>query len=82
MSDKVVNSSNLGRKRPDGVNIIPPKCGKLLVWDVTCPDMFSPSYLHPECHHQGWSSDYHGKDRKSDAWIQVAGHQEFVTLFH
>ena len=31
-------------KRPDGVSIVPWKCGQLLVWDATCPDTFAPSY--------------------------------------
>ena len=32
-------------KRPDGVSLVPWKCGRLLVWDVTCPDMYAPSYV-------------------------------------
>ena len=31
-------------KRPDGISVVPWKCGKLLVWDATCPDTFAPSY--------------------------------------
>ena len=31
-------------KRPDGVTVVPWRSGKLLIWDVTCPDTFSPSY--------------------------------------
>ena len=31
-------------KRPDGITMVPWKNGKLLVWDVTCPDTFAPSY--------------------------------------
>ena len=31
-------------KRPDGVTVVPLRSGKLLTWDVTCPDTFSPSY--------------------------------------
>ena len=31
-------------KRPDGVSIVPWKCGQLMVWDATCPDTFAPSY--------------------------------------
>ena len=31
-------------KRPDGVMVVPWRCGKLLVWDATCPDTFAPSY--------------------------------------
>ena len=27
---------------PDGVTVVPWKNGKLLVWDVTCPDTFAP----------------------------------------
>ena len=32
-------------KRPDGISVVPWKCGKLLVWDATCPDTFAPSYF-------------------------------------
>ena len=31
-------------KQPDGVSIVPWKCGQLLEWDATCPDIFAPSY--------------------------------------
>ena len=42
-----LESSGLYRsdgKRPDGVSVVPWKDGKLLVWNVTCPDTFVPSY--------------------------------------
>ena len=32
-------------KCPDGITAVPWKCGKLLVWDATCPEMFAPSYI-------------------------------------
>ena len=32
-------------KRPDGASIVPWKGGKILAWDVTCPDTMAPSYL-------------------------------------
>ena len=31
-------------KTPDGVSIVPWKGGKILVWDVTCPDTMAPSH--------------------------------------
>lgn len=31
-------------KRPDGASIVPWKSGRVLVWDVTCPDTLAPSY--------------------------------------
>ena len=31
-------------KRPDGVSIVPWKGGRILVWDVTCPDTLAPSH--------------------------------------
>ena len=31
-------------KRPDGASIVPWKCGKVLVWDATCPDTLAPSH--------------------------------------
>ena len=32
-------------KCPDGVTIMPWKCGCVLVWDVTCPDTYAPSHV-------------------------------------
>ena len=29
----------------DGITVVPWKGGRFLVWDVTCPDTFAPSYL-------------------------------------
>ena len=31
-------------KRPDGASIMPWRGGKVLVWDVTCPDTLAPLY--------------------------------------
>ena len=31
-------------KRPDGASIVPWSTGKVLVWDVTCPDTLATSY--------------------------------------
>ena len=31
-------------KRPDGASIVSWKCGKVLVWDATCPDTLAPSH--------------------------------------
>ena len=32
-------------KHPDGVSIIPWSCGRVLVWDATCPDTLAPSHI-------------------------------------
>ena len=32
-------------KRVDGVSIVPWKSGRALAWDVTCSDIFAPTYL-------------------------------------
>ena len=40
-----VGMSRSDGKRPDGASTIPWERGKLLVWDVTCPDTLAPSYL-------------------------------------
>ena len=31
-------------KRPDGASVVPWKCGKILVWDATCPDTLAKSH--------------------------------------
>ena len=33
------------RKQPDGCSILPWRCGKILVWDATCPDTHAPSHV-------------------------------------
>ena len=32
-------------KRPDGASIMPWSCGRVLVWDATCPDTLAPSHI-------------------------------------
>ena len=32
-------------KRPDGISVVRWQRGKLLVWDATCSDTFTPSYV-------------------------------------
>ena len=32
-------------KRPDGATVMPWKTGRVLVWDVTCPDTYAPSHI-------------------------------------
>eukprot|EP00731_Ephydatia_muelleri_P000771 Em0001g771a len=50
-------------KRPDGVSIVPWKCGQLLVWDATCPDTFAPSYSTIAAHQVG-AVTQQAEDRK------------------
>ncbi len=40
-----VGLSRSDGKRPDGASVVPWERGRLLVWDVTCPDTLAPSYL-------------------------------------
>ena len=40
-------------KRPDGMPIMPWRGGKMLVWDVTCPDTLAPSYSGCACREAG-----------------------------
>ena len=37
--------SRVDGKRPDGMSLIPWKCGKSFLWDATCPDTLVPSYI-------------------------------------
>ena len=31
-------------KRPDGISMVPWRCGKFMVWDTMCIETFAPSY--------------------------------------
>ena len=40
-----LEQSWISGKRPDGVTVVRWKSGWLLVWDATCPNTYTPSYL-------------------------------------
>ena len=40
----ILNVNTTDGKCPDGITLAPWKCGQLLVWDATCPDIYAPSY--------------------------------------
>ena len=61
-------------KRPDGVSIVPWKCGQLLVWDATCPD----TYLSTIAAHQVGAVAQQAEDRK----MQKYKHLGLMLLFH
>ena len=44
-------------KRPDGVTMLPWKCGRPLIWDATCSDTFVKSYLHVATNRPGAVAD-------------------------
>ncbi len=50
-------------KRPDGVTIVPWECGRLLVWDATCPDTYASSYSNHATVAAGEMA-YQAEDRK------------------
>ena len=64
-------------KRPDGVLIVPWKCGQLLVWDATCLDTFAPSYSTIAAHQVGAVAQQ-AEDRK----MQKYKHLGLMLLFH
>ena len=41
--------SRVDSKCPDGVTMLPWKCGRPLVWDVMCSDTYAPSYHAGTC---------------------------------
>ena len=45
--------SRVDGKRPDGITIVPWKQGKLLMWNATCSDSFTPSYVDDAAHGAG-----------------------------
>ena len=65
-------------KRPDGVSIVPWKCGQLLVWDATCPDTFAPSYYTIAAHQVGAVAQQ-AEDRKMQKHVKHLDSCYFFT---
>ena len=66
-------------KRPDGVTTVPWKCGKLLVWDATCPDTFAPSYVSQATTAAGEVAT-HAEDRKCSKYSSLPVTHDFIPV--
>ena len=66
-------------KRPDGVTTVPWKCGKLLVWDATCPDMFAPSYVSQATTAAGEVAT-HAEERKCSKYSSLPVTHDFIPV--
>ncbi len=64
-------------RRPDGVTLAPWKSGRLLVWDATCPDTFTPSYRTDATQHQG---EWLPQQRRENKINIVAFHPDISFL--
>ena len=65
-----LQSTCINGKRPDGVTLVPWKCGKLLVWDATCVNTYAPSYSRVASQEAGAVADQAEK-RKSDKYSNM-----------
>ena len=66
-------------KRPDGATIVPWKNGKCLVWDVTCPDTFAPSYLSLSSREAG-AVAIQAEERKKQKYSCLSSSHHFTPL--
>jgi len=51
-------------KRPDGLTLVPWKCGKPLVWDFTCVGTFAPSHVATTATHRGSAAEEASEAKK------------------
>ena len=66
-------------KRPDGVTIVPWKCGRPLVWDATCPDTFAASYLAAAASEAGRVAAQ-AEEKKRSKYLQLPSDLIFVPI--
>jgi len=66
-------------KRPDGITVVPWKCGKLLVWDATCPDTFAPSYISSAASEAGLVAAS-AEERKEAKYIGLGSLHSFTPV--
>ena len=66
-------------KWPDGLTIVPWKCGRSLVWDVTCPDMFALSHI-PQATREAGAVASAAEVRKRSKYQDLLATHEFVAI--
>ena len=66
-------------KRPDGITMVPWKCGQLLVWDATCPDTFAPSYSTIAAQQVGAVAQQ-AEDKKTQKYKHLSSHLFFTPV--
>ena len=66
-------------KRPDGITMLPWKCGQLLVWDATCPDTFAPSYSTIAAQQVGAVAQQ-AEDKKTQKYKHLSSHLFFTPV--
>ena len=66
-------------KRPDGASIVPWKCGKVLVWDATCPDTLAPSHSSLAVREAG-AVAADAEYRKTQKYTHLSSSHNFVPI--
>lgn len=67
------------KKRPDGVTMVPWRCGKLMIWDVTCPDSLAPSYVRIANKYTGAVAD-EAERKKRVKYLSLVGRYLFTPI--
>ena len=66
-------------KRPDGVTLLPWRCGRPLIWDFTCIDTVAKSHLRLSAHGAGRAAAA-AEDAKRRKYDELATQYEFMPL--
>ena len=66
-------------KRPDGATVMPWKTGQVLVWDVTCPDMYAPSHISVATREAG-AVAAQAEQRKRLKYAELEASHHFVPV--
>ena len=66
-------------KGPDGATVLPWKCGRVLVWDATCPDTYAPSHLALAAREAGVVA-IQAEQRKTEKYAHLSASHHFVPF--
>ena len=66
-------------KQPDGATVMPWKTGRVLVWDVTCPDTYAPSHISVETREAG-AVAAQAEQRKRLKYVELETSHHFVPV--
>ena len=67
------------RKQPDGATVMPWRRGRILIWDVTCPDTLAPSHQQLALREAGVVAGQ-AERRKAAKYAELAVTHHFIPV--